>query len=326
MLHKNFLYRAALAAALLLAACTPAAATAPAPVTPGATAGRLPPYLSPTATITPLPPDPATATPLPLPSPTPRSHTVQAGEDMGGIAYQYGITVADLMAANPDADPHALSIGTVLVIPAAAPAEEGQEGAFSATPVAVNVGAVDCYPSAGGGAWCFVAVSNPGESSVESVTLSMQAAVEGSDPVFSQTAALLLDVLPSGATLPAAAYFSGLPSGALHGSAELLTSLPLADPTQRYLPAHLQDLRVEIQPGGLSARITATAALESSEGQAAQVWVAVTAYDAAGHIVAVRRWESSQPLGAGESLPVSLELYSLGAGIQRVEAQVEARP
>jgi hypothetical protein len=59
---------------------------------------------------------------------------------------------------------------------------------------------------------------------------------------------------------------------------------------------------------------------------AQQVWVAGTAYDEAGRVVGVRRWEWDDGLAAGGSLPFEFMVYSLGGRISRVELAVEARP
>ena len=81
---------AVLAAALLLASCGPAGeqptGAAPARNTPGADV-PFTPYASATPSPSSTPTPPGTATPLPSPSPTPRQHTVERGQDMGGIAF-----------------------------------------------------------------------------------------------------------------------------------------------------------------------------------------------------------------------------------------------
>ncbi len=81
--------------------------------------GTLRPYPSDTATVTPLPTDYVSPTPSPTITPTPTNvyYEVQANDDMGGIAYYYGISVADLMTANPDIDPRAMTVGMQLLIP-----------------------------------------------------------------------------------------------------------------------------------------------------------------------------------------------------------------
>jgi len=68
-----------------------------------------------------------TSTPIPAPTATPASlgqtYTVQAGDIPVTIAEKFGITVEELLAANPGIDPRGLQVGDVLIIPA--PSAEG---------------------------------------------------------------------------------------------------------------------------------------------------------------------------------------------------------
>jgi LysM repeat protein len=64
----------------------------------------------------------ATATPSPVPTETPqstpRTYTVRAGDTLFGIAQQFGLTVDQLLAANPQiTDANLVTIGQVLTIP-----------------------------------------------------------------------------------------------------------------------------------------------------------------------------------------------------------------
>ena len=92
---------------------------------PTSTATRTPTR---TNTPTPLPPTgtpppptstaaPATATPSNPPPPTPIIYIVQAGDTPGSIAARYGITSAQLMAANGITDARTLHTGQRLIIP-----------------------------------------------------------------------------------------------------------------------------------------------------------------------------------------------------------------
>jgi LysM repeat protein len=99
-----------------------ASPSATSPASPSATAE---PTSSPTAVPTTAPtPLPTTIpTPQPTPAPTPtqapaqQTYVVAAGDTLSSIAARFGVTVQALMAANDIADPNALSIGQVLVIP-----------------------------------------------------------------------------------------------------------------------------------------------------------------------------------------------------------------
>lgn len=61
---------------------------------------------------------PGTApTPVPTPAPVTTVHVVQAGETLYSIARRYGVTVADLVAANGIANPDRINVGQRLEIP-----------------------------------------------------------------------------------------------------------------------------------------------------------------------------------------------------------------
>lgn len=94
--------------------------TTPPPPSPSPTQTSTP---TPTATASPTPsltPTPS-STPTPLP---PRSHQVQQGETLSGIAQAYNVTVEEILVLNPDLQPELIREGQVLLIPPARPASE----------------------------------------------------------------------------------------------------------------------------------------------------------------------------------------------------------
>jgi LysM repeat protein len=58
-----------------------------------------------------------TRTPEPTPTPSGRTYTVKPGDTPSGIAAKLDVDVDDLMAANPDADASALTVGEELEVP-----------------------------------------------------------------------------------------------------------------------------------------------------------------------------------------------------------------
>ena len=98
----------------LVAACGGGASPTPAPAesqTPAPTDIYVPPE-EPSATETVDASEEPAATPV-----SGKRYTVKKGDTMWAIAQDYGISLADLRAANPDVDPRAMPIGTVLIIP-----------------------------------------------------------------------------------------------------------------------------------------------------------------------------------------------------------------
>jgi LysM repeat protein len=67
---------------------------------------------------------PTSSQPVPAatPTPTPRSYKVQPGDSLRRIARQFGVTVTELLAANPSIpDADHVEVGQRLVIPAPPP-------------------------------------------------------------------------------------------------------------------------------------------------------------------------------------------------------------
>lgn len=67
---------------------------------------------------TPTPTPTRVATPTPTPDPTSRTYRVRSGDTLLSIAQRFGLTIGQLMAANPSiVDPDRIRVGQVLVIP-----------------------------------------------------------------------------------------------------------------------------------------------------------------------------------------------------------------
>jgi hypothetical protein len=194
--------------------------------------------------------------------------------------------------------------------------------------VSLSLEQPNCLPAADGGAWCFVLVRNDQDFSIESLQATIRLADQQASQVLSQTAfAALNQVLPGG-TLPLMAYFAPpLPAPPYQASVELNAALPVAPDSLRYLPVTVAGNMESLSPSGQAARVSGSVQLGETDQSASQVWVAAAAFDSAGHVVGVRRWEQGGlSLSAGESLPFSFQVYSAGPAIERVEFWAEAQP
>jgi len=210
-----------------LAACTPAAELPQG--TPSPTrAGVLVTYSGPAPSVTPSPTNAATSTPLPTATPTPRTHVVKAKEDLWGIAWRYGITLEELLTANPTIDPHFLSIGAELKIPAAryTPTPDPSHPPLP-TPISLALTDPYCYPSHEGGLWCFTTTENHQDAAVESVSASIQLYDLATGEIHSQTAYAPLSQVPPGGVMALAAYFPAPVPARYEVTAQLITALPV---------------------------------------------------------------------------------------------------
>jgi len=86
---------------------------------------QLPPARLPGVPI--LSPTPDSPRALPTPRVDPGQHVVQAGDTLGTIAQQYGVSLEALMQANGLEDANLLSVGQALTIPAPSPGEQGPD-------------------------------------------------------------------------------------------------------------------------------------------------------------------------------------------------------
>ena len=293
-----------------LTACTPN--TDVKPTRTPILAGSLQPYQTPVPSTTPLPATPA-PTQTPLPTATPHLYQVSAGDTMGSIALQFGITTNDLIAANPDVPPSAMSVGQELLIP------DGDEKVVAAptlAPLAIEISTPNCYSTLSGGMWCFIRAKNETGASVESVSAEIKVFDLSGNLIAEKTAFPLTDRLLADDAVPLLAFFADLPTD-IRADAKLLSALPIVDEESRYLSASLQNVLTEIAWDGRSAQISGDVFVE---GDASQILVVATAYDAMGNVVGVRRWESL----SGEK-KLYLTVASLGHAVESVSLIVEAK-
>ena len=259
----------------------------------------------------------------PLPSPTPFTYTVQTGDTISGIALKFGVSIDDLQAANPEVSPSAMSVGTVLKIPSN-PDNPSGEPTPTAAPFAIDQ--IECYPTANKGMWCFVLVHNDLSDFMENVSAQVTLVDSNNATLASLTALSPLNILPPNTSLPLSVYFPpDIPADA-KPQVQVLTAIRLLPNDERYLSATLNNMLVQVNADGHSAQVSGSVLSQSQATDASQVWVAATAYDVAGIVIGVRRWESNAALPAGGTLPFEFLLSSIGGKIARVEFAVEARP
>jgi len=259
----------------------------------------------------------------PLPSPTPFTYTVQKGDTFGSIALKFGVSIDGLQAANPEVSPNAMPVGQVLNIPSN---PENPSGEPTPTPSPFTIQQIECYPTADKGMWCFVLVHNDFSEFIENVSAQVTLVDGENNTIGTQTAWLPLNILPSNTSLPLAVFFPPVIPADAKPQVQKLTAIRLLPDDERYLPATINNTLVQVNADGRSALASGVVLLSGDAMGASQVWVAGTAYDEAGRVVGLRRWESGSGLSPGHSLPFEFMVSSLVGEIARVEFAVEARP
>jgi len=240
---------------------------------------------------------------------------------MSHIAEKFGISLDDLLAANPEISSNAMSVGTTLKIPSDPSNPSGEP---TPTPAPFTIQQIECHPTADGGMWCFVLAHNDFPDFIENVSAQVSLVDANGKVLGSQTALLPLNILPPNTSLPLAVYFPNVPTDA-KPQVQILTAIKLLPNDARYLPATINNTLVQVNASGRSAQVSGQVLLHGDKA-ASQVWVTGTAYDEAGGVVGVRRWESKAGMSADGSLPFEFMLSSVGGKIAHVEFAVEARP
>jgi hypothetical protein len=256
-----------------------------------------------------------------LPTPTPFTYTVVQGDTLSSIAQRNGISLEALLSANPGISPTALSVGTKLVIPSGSQAT----GEPSPTPAVLPVRQALCWPETTGGLWCFGLLQNNYAETLENLSAQFVLLDASGQEVASQVAYGLLDILPPGTSMPLAAHFAPPVQTDASLNVQVLTAIRLLPGDTRYLPVELENTLVSVEASGRSAELTGLVVL-SGPGSATTLWILATAYDAAGEVVGVRRWESTAALTAQAPVAFDFWVSSLGAAISKVDFVAEARP
>ncbi len=118
--------------------------------------------------------------------------------------------------------------------------------------------------------------------------------------------------------IPLVAYWDFPPTNWDLSSGRLLSASQASSLEDRFVSANLINETATISSEALSALVQGNVEIE---GQAGTVWILAVAYDDKENVIGVRRWE-----GEGEVDSFEFLVYSLGAAIERVDLQIEARP
>ena len=276
----------------------------------------------PLATSTPVPWTPA-PTATPTPTPTPIIYTVQAGDNLLGIARQYGVTVEALQEANAITDPRLLQIGQELVIPRE---EEGlaNQPTPTPTPLPFQIANVGFYETPVGGLWCLGEVINSTGASMEQVQVAVSLYDAEGEMVAHDSTFTEFDIIPNEGKMPFALLFTEPPLNFSQHQVVALSGVTVAHWGRNYM-----DLSIESDHGeasGERAYIVTGQVRNTGQHDAEQVRMVVTAYDAEGQVVGIRRGSpEAQTLGVGESSPFEVSLSSLGSQVVTYTVQVQGR-
>lgn len=315
---------------IVLAGCQKASPTQAVSLFPGEV---LSVYSTSTATLaaTATQPNAPTETPLPTMTSTPVTYISKSSDSLWSIAAKNGLTLAEIKAANPDVNPYLLGPGTVIIIPAPNGAVTlPTQSAPLSTPYPMTFSDPQCTSSLTGGLYCFAELINPQPLMVDNLSARFSLTDPATGEVLTQSALVPLNRIAVGGKLPLFAYFPPPVFVSPQIGLQLLTAMSV---NQTGTPSPLQSALVtvdqsdiQISANGLSAVVTTQARFDGVEGVTGKIWIAAVAYDAQGKIVGIRRFVSTDALNPGQWAPFTLNIYSIGEKIEKVELFGEVNP
>ncbi len=260
------------------------------------------------------------------PTPTPFVHIVQQGETLLGIALRYGVALDDLILVNPGVDPGFLTIGQQLRIP-------GEEGEAvdtllpTPTPVPVEMSPVECYESPSGALACLLEAQNNDAEYVRGLTVVVRLYDGGGEEIGVQLANSPLEFLSPGKSLPLLVQFPQTLPDFSYATASVQSAIriPSSDITGYSVGLEIQsstqifDARMSRVVGTIDLRQLST----SPDGS---IRILGIVRSPNGHAAGYRILDLVIAEATGDSIPFSLDIFSLGPSIDSVEVIAQARP
>jgi LysM repeat protein len=273
-----------------------------------------------TSTVAPIPTIGPTATPL--------THRVVARDTLLGIAAQYGITLDELLAANPALNPLLLRIGQEILIPGPGGEPIG-ELASPVAPAPLDLTSPACFFESAGDLICLLTAGNSGSDPLEGIVLIVTLVDASGRALVSASVPSPVGILPQGFLLPLAVRFDrSSAEGYARASAVVASAYPAPQATSRLWPADVQETRhapsedrtrwelaghLDLAPGG--------------EEAVARVTLLASGLDAEGTLVglAVGQWDAVHP---GDRVEYQMTVFSFGPPLASISlwAQVEVGP
>ncbi|HDQ70646.1 MAG TPA: LysM peptidoglycan-binding domain-containing protein [Chloroflexi bacterium] len=264
-------------------------------VTPAPTRGIHP---TSTATFAPIPTPrvtatapfaPPAATPTPTVTPTPIIHVVQSGDVLGAIAYQYGVSVQAIQAANGIENPQFLKIGQELIIPSGDDEVEIAPGLLlpTPTPAPLDPQGVGFYRTPVGSLWCLGEVENPNEAALTHVQVRVALYDAGGELLVAANAFVAADLIPPGERAPFGVLFTNPPADWVNSQVLVIRGETAGELTRSYIP--LTVVEVDGQLSDPRFRIQGQVQNAGAERAANRALVVATTYDTQGTVTGFRQ-------------------------------------
>ncbi len=261
----------------------------------------------------------------PVATPTPIVHIVQPNDTLLGIANRYGVSLADLLAANAGVEPTRLQIGQQILIP---PPNAGRATSNdvallpSPTPLPFEIRGLNSARTPAGSLDILGEVFNPGPSALINVKLLISLQDASGAPLQNAIVSTLLNVIPPNQASPFRVLFTDPPMDYAQFTVRPLRG-EAAEGNRLVVP--LRVVRVEGRPEGTQFRVNGELT-NASNITPSTVNLLVTIYDAERRVIGYRYIAlSTAPLAPGASLPFDVSLTSLSDAIASFTVYAEGK-
>jgi len=266
-----------------------------------------------------LQPAPDTATPTI--TPTPIFHVVGKGDTLQAIAFDFGVSIEALQAANGIENPQFLQVGQRLIIPAEESGEASSSGQLLPTPTPhpLQVQGAAFYETPVGSLLGLGEVANTTALTLTNVQVEATLLSGSGDRLLTANSFAAMDLVPPGSRCPFSVLFTTPPPDWKRYQVTVIRGQEAGVLSNAYVPLSV----VEADGRRLDPQYEVTGRLrnESTTRPAESIEVIVTTYDDAGTVTSFRRTALSAGsglgaggLGPGEEIPFTVLLTTHGEG------------
>ena len=241
---------------------------------------------------------------------------------MLGIAFRYGVSLDDLLAANPGVDPQFLSVDRELVIPIEGTSIVALEaGLPTPMPLQIDTARLSCWRAGDMQTWCFLPFTNQNTDRLENISAQLTLYSPEGQFLSSIVAIMPLNSIPPGMDGLLVAQFSAPVPPLVYGTANVISAIPINSDDVRYVPAQLDINLEELEENRLSTHIQGSLSVEDApllvEGR-----VLAVAYNADGFVVGYRVVEVQGDENTPGVIPFEILVFGFSP-IDRVEVSFE---
>lgn len=299
-LMSRWLLVLCLATAVLLVACgevlTPEPSQTPQPTfTPSGTQRGT---VRRTATAAPAEPLPDTVTPTI--TPTPIVHVVQKGDTLQAVAFDFGVSVEALQAANGIDNPQFLQVGQRLIIPVDETDDQTISGQLlpTPTPLPIQIQGVAFYQTPVDSLLGLGEVVNTTAVTLTNVQVQATLLDSAGEPLVETNTFVSMDIVAPGACSPFSVLFTAPPPDWVSYHMTVIRGQAAGILASAYVPISVTE--TEGRSTGPQFRVSGLVENLSAQHGAQSVDIFVTTYDAQGTVTGFRRSAlSSDTVGPG---------------------------